>query len=253
MDKCIFLGLPGYGLCHGASVIAATLQASKRGLTRDLKPPQHSSLLAKGFNDLWCTALQNRRYTHFAMLHSDIIPEEGWLDVLMDELERTGADLVSAVSPIKDDRGLTSCGIGNPMSTWWSPKKRFTMKEIMALPETFTAADAGYPGDPLLVNTGCWLADLRNPKWMEKDEDGFLKVFFTIKDGVRVDTDGRLRPVVQSEDWFFSCMMHMVGLKALNTRKVRLKHIGERAYSNDEVWGQDVDTDTAPFWQVTNA
>src|SRR5215471_7821754 len=57
--------------------------------------PQKSSLLATNCNILWCTAL-NYRATKplqwFAMLHSDVVPEDWWVDILIAEAERHGAD-----------------------------------------------------------------------------------------------------------------------------------------------------------------
>lgn len=256
-DVCVYLGRPGYGLPCGESVDAAW-QASKRGLKIEMSKPDSCSLLACGFNKLWAAALQNRKYTHFAMLHSDVAPDAGWLDVLMEEMNRLrfsgqACDLISVVSPIKDDRGLTSCGIGNPAEIWWSPKRRFTMTEIAKLPETFDAAAAGYPGEPLLVNTACWLADIRNPKWMEADEQGWLKFCFSISDGIRVhEHTSDLTVCVMPEDWYASVTAHHMGLKFWNTRKVHLIHKGGRDYDNQAVWGQEVDQDTKPFWS-TNA
>jgi hypothetical protein len=137
------------------------------------------SLLCKGFNELWTLALNNQAelgFTHFAMLHSDIVPEDGWLDLLVDEQQRTGADVVSCVSPLKSGEGLTSTAIDGDGE--WNLSRRLTMREVMKLPETFGVEDCGVPDcspssphwNPnrrLLVNTGCWIADLSKP-WVRQ-------------------------------------------------------------------------------------
>src|SRR5262245_13324495 len=69
------------------------------------------SLLAYNCNALWCLALNNQRslgLEWFAMLHADIVPEPWWIDKLIAEAERHGADFMSAVVPIKNHSGVTS-------------------------------------------------------------------------------------------------------------------------------------------------
>src|SRR4051812_1607979 len=67
------------------------------------------SLLPWNCNRHWCAALNHRRSDQlqwFAMLHADVAPEPWWLDKLIAEAEKQGADLLSAIVPIKDERGL---------------------------------------------------------------------------------------------------------------------------------------------------
>lgn len=198
------------------------------------------SLLANAFNLLWATALGAREsegVTHFAMLHADVIPQDGWLDVLHGELSRTGADLVSAVVPIKDPYGVTSTAIGTKEDSW-EPERRLTMHEVFSLPETFSAADAGYPDRPLLVNTGCWLADIRKP--------AFEGLFFEIRDQVTRQRDETGAHDEYSawcipEDWGFSRRLWERGGVALATRKVRLQHCGRYLFNNWRPWGAETD------------
>jgi hypothetical protein len=66
------------------------------------------SLLTLTFNQLWCEALNLRDeegYTHFAMLHNDVVPELYWVDILMDEMCRHDLDCISALC-----RSRTSTG-----------------------------------------------------------------------------------------------------------------------------------------------
>ena len=247
-NECIFLALPSYGNLDSQMAMAGICAptASKHRVEIQNK---ESSLLATSFNSLWCKAISDPRYTHFAMLHADIAPQNWWLDVLMEELKRSGADMISVVSPIKDDRGVTSTGIAN-LDNPWSPMKRFTMKEIMDLPETFDAAQAGYPDNTLLINTGCWLADIRNPKWRLIDDKGDLVCYFTTKDRVHKH-EGQYVCYAQSEDWFFSQQLHIAGLKAVATRKVSLVHYGRFGFPNNAKWGGwTTDEETKCFWEA---
>ena len=210
-----------------------------------------SSLLADAFNLHWKTALnlqlEGKNVTRFAMLHNDIVPEDNWLGILLEELDKTGADLVAAVVPLKDGRGLTSTAIDDPNDEW-EVYRRLSLKEINQLPETFTAADFGYPNQHLLVNTGCWICDFTKP-WR-------YRVHFEIKNRMAcVVNDGKLidnteykeekdkliafKNQVMSEDWIFSRQLGNLGAKVVATRKVKLLHIGEFPYpSFDDQWGQ---------------
>jgi hypothetical protein len=202
------------------------------------------------FNSLWVSALNSALKgdaTHFAMLHSDIVAEPGWLDTLADELDARGDDLISAAVPIKDDRGICSCGIVHP-EYQWSPLKRFTLAELHALPETFSAEDAGYPSHYLAHNNGLWLADLRKPVWREKNDDGSLRACFNFVRAIAEKPDGELVVVGESEDWRFSRMIGQSGAQTCITRKVKLGHCGGREFRNDSVWGQAHDEETRAFW-----
>ena len=210
----------------------------------------NSSSAWDGFNALWLDALNSGdRYTHFAMLHADIVPEGFWVDTLIGELDRTGVDLVSTVVPIKDARGLTTTGIGDPDDPW-SPLRRFTVRECLAFPETFDAADAGYPGMPLLHNHGCFVADLRRPVFQTTNPDGSLKVSFAFpRRSVKVS--GNWVVQAESEDWFFSRMLHEAGGRSVATRKIRLRHLGAMEFTNFDPWGmyEHGDEDTAAKWR----
>ncbi|MDD4889056.1 MAG: class I SAM-dependent methyltransferase [Phycisphaerae bacterium] len=242
----ILLGMPHSGRISPNTALSAMMHPSHTPDTHVEVMTHQTSLLAAGFNYLWTQALE-RDFDYFAMLHADIQPDWNWMDVLLGELQRTGADLVSVVVPIKDERGLTSTAIGHP-TIWWSPLRRLTMREVMGLPPTFTAEDAGYPGHAMLVNTGCWMANLRNPKWRETDADGRLKVYFNIKDRI-AKTDSGYVCQTQPEDWGFSSLMFQNGLKAVATRKVQLGHVSDFPWPNYAAFGKwEHDDATAPHW-----
>lgn len=211
------------------------------------------SLLAAAFNKLWCDALnayERGEITHVAYLHADIQPADGWLDTLIAEAEKAGAAVCSAVSPVKDNRALTSTGVGKPGLSW-SPLRRFAMKEVLRFPKTFDAADTGNPGKVLLVNSGCWVADLRHDAFRAVDAQNQARIFFTINDRI-VKTEGVWVHQVESEDWFLSRRLHELGVRTVATTAVKLIHVGMTGYRNDVDWGgpdaQETDEDLRPLW-----
>ena len=228
--KVICLGMP----CTGEMTIGAA-----HGFHRcTRRKGHHVELLAVGgslacmnFNRLWAWALnQNRRtpVSYFAMQHSDIEPQEFWLDPLIDELEAKNLDVLGVVAPIKDPRGVTSIAVGHPSGDPWRVACRLTMDEVHRLPETFTSEDVG---GPLLLNTGLWICKF--------DESWAKRVFFTVNDRIMLDRDGDYVVQVEPEDWFSSRLYHEMGLKVGCTRKVELWHRGTVAYGNARSWGTD--------------
>ena len=188
-----------------------------------------SSLLAYGFNILWCTALNGREkygWDRFAMHHADISAGPFWLDQLLEEQDRVGADVLSAVVPLKDSRGLTSTGLLNPNT---AQVQRFTMKEIYDLPVTFTAEDL-QTTKTLAINTGLWVCDFSKP-WVEK-------ALFSVVDWIAKDADGNFEARALSEDWYFSQWCAKEGLKVAATRIVPVDHKGQVRFSNSYVWGE---------------
>lgn len=205
------------------------------------------------FNAIWAQALnlaEAETVTHFAMLHSDVVPDAGWLDVLVGELTSLQADLVSVAIPIKDKRGLTSCGLGDPDNRWGA-FRRFTMRELMSMPATFSLADTPHPDKVLLHNTGCWVVDLSCDFLYDTLPDGALKCFFDFPTRIARLPDGQWAHSRESEDWFFSRQLHVSRAKSFITRKVRLRHRGEADYVNFAAWGsyKDGDEDTAENWR----
>lgn len=226
----LYAAMPHYGGCSFEAA-AALFHASK--LCRVLERGLGGSLLAMTFNALWCEALNLRAelgVTHFAMLHADVAAQTCWADVLLAEMAATGAGVVSAVLPIKDDRGLTSTAVGT-RGRQWDGFRRLTMAEVQSLPETFTLADLGLSehAHTLLVNTGCFLADLRQP-WCEK-------VWFEVRDRISRGPDGKFRADNWPEDWHLSQQLQRLGVPVAATRKVRAVHEGRRGYGNGAAWG----------------
>jgi hypothetical protein len=234
----IFLGMPGYGdLTAGAANGLYHATAGKLNVDGGEyrvaldRVYNGGSLLAHNFNSLWAAAInldsQGPPVNYFAMLHSDVEPEEGWLDSLIEEMEARGIDMLGAVVPIKDLQGLTSIALQNPNGDQWRPLCRLTMTEVMSLPETFTSDDTGYE---LLLNTGCWVCRF--------DSEVAKQVCFTINDTIRFDDErGIYVADVEPEDWYFSRRMRELGVRMGATRKIRIAHAGSMRFGNQDAWG----------------
>lgn len=208
------------------------------------------SLLTLNCNGLWCNALSymDQGLEWFAMLHSDIQPEANWIDVLIAEAEKYGADIMSAVVPIKSEGGLTSTAIDDPDDPW-TQYTRITLKQLWheKFPETFdakmaSAALAGLPDElavkdapasRLLANTGCFVARLNRP-WN-------TKTFFQNHDTVMKCADGQYHAFAQPEDWVFSRNAAINGAKVMATRKLALTHRGISGYPSNGRWGANRD------------
>ena len=244
-DWSILLGQPHNGMVCAASADSVRMATSK--LDVRAIPSGPSSLLANGFNWILCEALNDESCTHLAFLHGDLAPQWYWVDVLAEEMDRTGVDFISAVAAIKDERGLTSTGVAHPEVTW-SSLRRFTTTEMMELPETFFIEDTLYPNCILLHNSGCWLADLRSPVFKQMDGNE-LMAHFEIRDRIICDS-GRFKAQVEPEDWFFSRKLHELGANTCVTRKVVTKHYGNYAFRNDYAWGLwKEDEQTRAVWE----
>jgi hypothetical protein len=234
----VLLGMPSYdGKAEIASVEACLLHATLGACS--VAPARTSgSFLTKVFNSLWCAALNARKQgvTHFAMCHADIIPAApGWLDVLLGEMNKHDADMVSAVSPIKNDAGLTSTSVALDLADPWL-SRRLTMREVFELPETFGSADVG---GPLLLNTGLFVCRLDRP-WVDAIAEDMLttQVCFDFKNRiVRDPHTGEFHAEAISEDWLFSQEANRRGAKLMATRRVVVRHVGDKEYSTDRAWG----------------
>lgn len=231
----VYLACPTYDGRIEHDTAAAWLRHPTNGLCRVGHHGHRGSLLAFGFNDLWCQAVNlaaKGTYNRFAMLHADVCPEEqGWLDRLERILQETGADVVSVVVPIKDMRGLTSTAIGDREDPW-RVRGRITMRELMNMPQTFRGCDyEPYPDGVLLVNTGCWMARLDRGDWQRR-------VHFEIRDRIVELEGGELKAQCMPEDWHFSHQLRRLGVDVVATRAVAVRHVGRMEFVNNQVWGK---------------
>ena len=211
------------------------------------------SLIPLNCNRHWCRALNSREANQlqwFAMLHNDIGPEPWWLDKLIAEAEKHGADLLSAVVPIKSQAGMTSTAIlkpGGPVGRFY----RLSTSQVLhaEFPQTFdihAAVEAlerlpaelrevGLPREALLVNTGCMVMRLDRP-WADE------RLWFDDLNAIE-RVGGELRAVCKSEDWHFSHRVAQEGGKVMATRLIKLTHRGFAHFPSDHAWGQARDTD----------
>ena len=228
----ICIGLPTCGhSCHSIQRDMLML-ATNRSIRVDLRGGNSSSLTGN-FNDMWVMAVNGRKtdanpdgYTHFAMMHSDIVPSEFWLDKLIDLLAENHLQVLSVMSPIKDDHGLTSTGFDTDQ---WRPR-RLTIIECMKLPliVTNTLTDiercrkiVGDPVGPLLINTGLMLIDMTSP-WVEH-------LCFQFRNRLIRQPDGKLFAEFEPEDWAMSRDLHRWGAPFgfVDGRTIPLGHSGD--------------------------
>lgn len=229
-----------------------------------------SSALVWNMNELYVMALNYRQQyptlKWFAMCHSDIVPEKFWLDKLIAEAEKHNADMVSAISPLKDASGVVSTAIEAPESGRY-PFMRLTLRQCMHadFPDTFDTAaaiDALLHRLPphlrvpqlapfknranLLINTGAMVLRLDKP-WNDE-------LFFYNVDRIFTNPAGQLQAMFEPEDWNFSRSVSQVG-KVMATRNVSLQHIGNFQFDNQTLRGHNVDEFVKPvtIWSLEDA
>lgn len=220
----LFLAVPTYSGWVKASGVMGIMLANPEG--RQHIEFGQGSVLTLNFNRTWAKALNTRArggWTHYGMHHADITAPEGWADVLIREMRRVGADLISAVVPIKDGRRLSSHGAVQKDGS----VRRLTMKEVHRLPETFTSDDLPSVGveGPLVVNTGLFICDFTAP-WVEE-------VHFHTLNGLERQSDGNWKAAMMPEDWLFSHTLNERGLRIAGTRAIRVGHWGEVEFTNE--------------------
>jgi len=213
-QETVFLALPSYGGQIHCTAALSLLRATRR-------PVQimnnDSSALAHGFNILWASAAISDK-TYWAMLHSDIGPPPFWVDTLINVMQETGADVVSALSPIKSNERAYSTAL-IPRRGDDFDAVRIHDVHLHQLPETFFTSDLIrlFDHDGIMgVNTGCWVC--RIGPWMRD-------LCFEVETWI----DWKQSPPLcrfLSEDWEFSRKCHNLGLQVACTRRLDLSHAG---------------------------
>ncbi len=232
----IYLGVPTYdGQIHYGvhrSIVSASVQPGN--ITSAFV---QSSALTRGFNMLWCAALDGG-FDYFVMLHADIeVRTKCWLDILLKQLGT--ADVISAVSPLKDASGLTSTGIERTTIHELDQPRSLTLKELADFPQTFEAEDAAEVLDlpieyqyRLAVNTGCLVVRLA-PEWTKQ-------FVWTDGDAIIQHDNGR-HVVFIPEDWQFSRTVNQYGAQVRATTAVEIAHHGTSVWSSWAKYGQERD------------
>lgn len=198
-----------------------------------------SSMLVEGFN-VGVASAKNGKADYFAMIHSDISAEPGWLAKLIRALDESGADMIHAPAMIKDRRGLTSTAFAHSLDPW-SLKRRLALKEVHALPDVFTIDDIREHIDPeavcLLPNPGCMV--MRMGQWFY-DWPGFSTL-----SKVELKDDGKYYSRSVSEDYCFGYWAAAHGLKlaVAGPRVVATEHIGREMFSTKTPAGFECDRD----------
>lgn len=192
-----------------------------------------TSIITTTFNKMLCEVLNSKEeFSYLAMIHADIVPDMYFIDTLIEELESNNLDMLSAVVPIKDERGLTSTGLEVENTQW--AVRRLTMREIYdewKLPATFRVEDIpvrkGQQG--LLLNSGCWV--------MRWDRKWRQNLFFRQHDRIVWSlSEQKFGNESASEDWDWSRQLLSRGCRLGATTKVGLYHQDPR-FTNREAWG----------------
>lgn len=235
MKKTCFVAMPSYGLCVPGAVRG--IYRASDGKVETFGHDLESSLLAQSFNIFWAAALNacrtGRRVDYFAMIHADVVPEDFWLDRLIEELDAHRLDVCSALIPIKSSKGLTSTAYEADPPEDFRVGGRITMTEAYRLPPTFTSE---HVGRPVLMNTGLWVCRF-DPAWAKH-------VCFTIRDRIVEKPDGSYEAEVMSEDWDVSRQFRRLGLRIGITRRVKVGHRGAFVFGNDKPWGTSAHDET---------
>jgi hypothetical protein len=201
------------------------------------------SLPTQNFNRIWAMALtahhKGHPFDYVALLHSDVMAEDWWLDRAIELLERYELDLLGVVVPIKDASGATSHALDRSGDTW-RPLCRLTLDEVYRLPTVFTSDDVGAL---LLVNTGCFVARFAM-EWAKK-------LLFTVNDRIVFNKalDSYMAEV-EPEDWFFSRLCHELGLRIGATTEIACEHRGSANFTNTRPWGKPFDVDYVTASQI---
>lgn len=256
-ENKVWIGIPHIGNIEWGCAKGVLIECTEKPYLVNVND-HLTSLLAWGFNHLWCDALNTRitqpsgvtrcKYQRWLLNHADISYRTPFfLDVLLEEMEKGGWDILHVPMAIKDERGLTSTGIGNADDKW-GRIRRLTSTELSKLPPTFDLGDmvevmkkTGHvPDNPVFCpNTACLLFRLDEDKWAWEFPG------FTIQDRLqtRVDKNGNLcrTPQVIPEDWNLGFWAQSAGLKIGGCRKVRTNHHCTLYYTNDRVWGEEKD------------
>lgn len=234
MEPVTFIGCPTHNGELRGEIVTAILDAAMGN--RMAFAHSKYSKLTQNFNFLICDALNLGKFTHFCMIHGDIVPAQGWLKTLHKEMEETGADVISAVVPIKNPKGITSTGLCKEETT---PLllRRLTLKECLDpaklanLGLSTSPSGKSFTGDYIILNTGLMLIDLR--------KDWIKQITFRVTDQIIVQPDGTRKAFGGSEDWLFSLDARKLGAKLWATTAVKLNHVGGATFSNYEAYGNE--------------
>lgn len=223
----VMVCMPHSGDTHIAAMKSAFVGCQGKYADRVAFVDRCFGCLTNNFNVFLSMALDLRdagKITHLAMIHSDISAEQGWVDVLAEEMCKKRAIVISAVVTIKDpDDDRTSTAIGVERDPWHI-ERFIRLRHREGMPETFTSADVCQPGETLLINTGLMLIDLRDEFW-----DTHV---FRVIDRIWKDEEGKRHPEFRPEDWEMSRDLAKAGKPYASTWRPLTTHHGEYRWDN---------------------
>lgn len=123
--------------------------------------------------------------------------------------------------------------------------RRLTMTEVhnSGLPKSFCHKDLidaglanGKDDETLVINTGLWVARYDRP-WFQENKVLFRQTHKILK---LPRPDGRgdfLQNWFDPEDWLFAIDLKEWDAKVYATTCVKVEHVGNALYPNDQVWG----------------
>ena len=221
--------IPSYGL---NSVSAAPLLKAQQRcpyVERDIELAEFSSsVLTHNHNEAFCYARNQfvkGKWTHVLIMHSDVRPmDDDWLSTFIELYQRSSADVLSCIIPIKNRLGLTSTAIDTDR---WNPR-RITLQEAKRLPNVWTH-------EKLLINTGLLLIDLSVIAYLSPP------LCFRFHDAIFEDEKGMWSSSFEPEDWNFSRQCHERKLSVWVTRALNIHHWGIEVYPTAPAWGSETD------------
>jgi hypothetical protein len=232
----VYLSLPSYDqrywgntlmsvLCAGNIPDRKLVLAGNNGQQKhELGPdPISGSVLPRVFNEALGRAVC-RKHDVLVMMHADVAGEPGWLTKMLTVLDMTGADVLSAVVSLKDDRRLTSTGIHTAEQQF----RNLSLDECWGQCQQTFGIDDPYlqqqGATALLINTGLLCMRLDRP-WL-KHWHGF-QIRSRIVWG---DTQTHIDTV--GEDWDMSEQLAALGCKIMATTCVQTHHWGAQVYAS---------------------
>ncbi len=232
----VLMALPRTGRPEMETMLAAFVNATDDRF-RVVMVPRDCSLLAYSFNMSFCEFRNDPTLSRYIMLHSDVYPHGVWLDVLAEEMDKGGFDVIHAPCAIKDGRGLTSTAVGSVRE--FDPVRRITTHELQELPDTFGYEEYRQRYNTpanwfLLCNTGCLVVKRdRFPFEAFQQQGGF-----SVLDAIGTNKEGKWEAGVEPEDWRFGRFCAKNGLRVGCCRKVETEHYGRFGYITSRAWGE---------------
>jgi len=193
------------------------------------------------FNRLYAEALNHSRWgkledwghTYLALSHSDLKAEDGWIDALVDEMEKFDADVMTTVIPLKDETGATSTGV-SILGNMDGMTRRITMTEAFGLPKTFCIDDI-----PVAKQLDCPYLAVNEGLCVQRWTEPWVAEFpgFDCQHSIVRGEDGIFKAHCWSEDWRWARWLATRKLRIYATRKVKVRHHGNTDFDNTEPWG----------------